>query len=301
MAVDDSPLSFAATDVGAQTGDGGGDGAGSGPQDPTNGDHSSSPGGLPSAAADQFGTILARAMQPFVQATEQRLSGYEQRLNQVMDHLTRTGQPAAPAAPTTKEAKLEAFVADPDAYEAALADRIRQQVMAEVQPLIAGPTRVVQESILAAEQQRIDNSYGPGTFNEVIRPHLESSFARVDPKVQADPNALRMAVSALVGSASLQQTLDQRRDAHRKAAAEAAKKRQGPPNFLGTNRSVGDAGDRTAITPEDRIVLDSLARAGYSMSEGNLRAVRSVPKGASFEDQLAAYERASGGGKGKAA
>jgi hypothetical protein len=245
---------------------------------------------------------MAQAMAPHTQANEQRIGGLEQRLNQVVDMLSRSQQPQQPNGQPNQSAegrdtKLERFVADPDAYERDLIGKATKAAAAMMAPYIAGPASDVQERTFAAEAARIDAKYGANTFNEVVRPRLESALGHMAEPLRYNPEALRTATSALIGSAALQPVLDERQATHLKAQAERADKarlanKQKPPNFLGSPRGNVDGDGRPVIGPEDRLVLEKLSEAGFKMDEAEMRAIKSVPKGVSLEDQLAAYEKA---------
>lgn len=267
MAVDDSPLSL--VDPGSPEPDDGG---------------ASSPTGDGQAAAspgEQLGAILRQTIQPIAEAGERRTAQLEQRINQLTDLVARTVQggqaaPAAPAARTAedRDARVKRFVEDPYGYEDDLrtniAGEVRKQVLSEVAPYLVGPAKSAQEQTLSREEQRVDARYGPGTFNEVVRPHIDSALGHLAEPHRANPDALRAAVSALMGSEPLQDALLERHTKHAQAQAQAkATQRQAPPSFLGRPGMPGGGGEPRPITPEDRIVLDAISRAtgGDGMSE----------------------------------
>lgn len=298
MAVGDSPLDLAASNGALPPADLGAvdDGAAPGPDQGAAG----GPGGATPAQGAAVGELLAKAMAPMVSAFQQEIGQLRSELNQMKDGQAR--QPQQPTGPTdvegARKAKLERFVSDPDAYEAELQQRTEERVLQRLAPFVAGPGMATQESTLSAERARIDGRFGPGTFDEEVMPHLQSSFSQKGMEAHRfNPDAIRTAVAALVGSAQLQPKLDTRQSAFQaQRAKEQQAKRQEPPNFLGSNRGRVDGGGQPVISPEDRLVMDAVERSGYSYSEGDLRSLRSIPRSADgklpdFDTMLALTEK----------
>lgn len=241
----------------------------------------------PNAAADQLGALLSRTIEPLAMGMEQRFAQQEQRMNQIADAVARAQAPAAPKQGEGREAEIERFVADPTAYRAEIAKQVQEQTMRAIAPYLLGPANNTQQTTLASERSSIDSEFGDGAYDKLVKPHIDSALQHMPEAARYNPDALRTAVAALVGSSHLRGQLAQQREAHQRKLAEAAKQRPKVPNILGPSRAV-DAGGKPIITPEDRVVLDALENQGFKFEESELKTIRGFAKGTSLDDMHAA-------------
>lgn len=243
------------------------------------------------AAADQLGILLSRALEPMAGAMEQRFAAQDARLNQLADHIARTtAQQPNGAAPANRESKIESFVSDPDAYEARITKQATEAAMKAIAPYLRGPANNAQQTTLAAERSSIDSEFGDGSFDKFIKPHIDTALQHMPEAARFDPDALRTSVAALAGSSGIRGQLAKAREEHQRKLADAAKKRPAVPNIFGPSRPV-DSNGRPTITPEDRIVLDALENQGYKFEESELRTIRGFSKGMSLDDMHEQFNR----------
>lgn len=283
MTIDDSPLPLPT------------------PPDADSGQPSQTPDAGGASPGEQLGVLLRSTLEPVLATTsrlEQRLAQTEARLQQ--QQMQPPAQPAGPAltAEQAAEAKVKAFIADPDAYERQIVERTSQEVAKRLAPYIHGPARSAQESSFERQQQRVDRIYGEGSFDKHIRPHLQTLVSNMPEPLRFDPDAIQRGVDALLGSDELRPTLDEARDTARRAKAEAAKQRPASP-FGSPRASMGSL--EPEITDQDRAVMAALDKSGFTLSEDRLRTLRKLPQGASFEEMLDAEDKLTGKGKQKGA
>lgn len=243
----------------------------------------SEPAAQPAVGLEQLGAFMARTMEPTLNALNQRLAAVEQR--------AQAPAPQPTSKPGSDKPLLDRFVEDPDAVLREHGERVRQETLQAVAPYLHGPAAAAQETAISTEKQRIDSRWGEGTFDTVVRPHLDEALQTMPEALRFNPRALQTSIAAIVGSGRLQGELDQRREAYLKAQRE--RQRAAPANPFGRPTTTGQGGS-VDITEDDREVLKSLEKAGFGMSEAELKAVRSMPKGADLDTMLDLFDKAPG-------
>lgn len=244
----------------------------------------------PAVGLEQLGAFMAKTMEPTLNALNQRLAAIEQRAQ------APAPQPQSKAG--GDKPLLDRFVEDPDAVLREHGERVRQETLQAVAPYLHGPAAAAQETAISTEKQRIDSRWGEGTFDTVVRPHLDEALQTMPEALRFNPRALQTSIAAIVGSGRLQGELDQRREAYLKAQRE--RQRAAPANPFGRPTTTGQGGG-VDITEDDREVLKSLEKAGFGMSEAELKAVRSMPKGADLDTMLDLFDKAPGVKPGRSA
>lgn len=150
------------------------------------------------------------------------------RLEQAMVNLAQTVESAAqrltsaPAAapPRTSEEFLNDLTTDPQGViQRVAADTFRRAAQETLNPAVLRVLDTAKTQILASEQMRVDSEFGPGTFDEVIRPHLETELEQLrgmNPQAVADPNTVRALVDRRFGGENFDK-LANRRMAYQRA------------------------------------------------------------------------------------
>ena len=172
-----------------------------------------------------------------------------------------------PPAPSTEE-DLQKLTSDPRGMIREEAERVAKEAVGEARGELEPQQQVLvdnaHEVIMQGEQQRIDGIYGPGTFDEVIRPQIEGYFAQVR---QQQPMSLasKTYVEANVRLiADKQRDVLNQREADWKTSEEArvVQERQDFVNSLpqGNFRKVTPAGD--SLDDEGKAFLQRTAAGG---------------------------------------
>lgn len=211
------------------------------PNDPT-----PAPSGAdPQAAARVLQEAIRGAVAPVVQRMEQ----LEQRL-------------AAPPQPTptstTPPAGTEDWI-DKVANRDALRDEVMGWVREAVGPALLPIAEATREQAESRQIAAVDDYYGPGTWDEVVKPRYEAvmgELRRTNPTATFTPQNIQTIVDSIVGSASNRDTLMERRA---KMEQQRQAQRAQAPRFVGPGRPMLPSD--TEIADEDRDIISRIQRS----------------------------------------
>ncbi len=143
--------------------------------------------------------------------TNQAVASMADRLGEVFTDAGNqpdpTPVPVAPAAPTPQEQTTDDFLNDLTARGAAVVDErinegIRKVSDAQFAPVMATMIETAHDGLIASKQNDVDSIWGPGTWNDVIKPELDKELTQLRTlnfQALADKNAIKALVDRHIG------------------------------------------------------------------------------------------------------
>jgi len=116
--------------------------------------------------------------------------------------------------PQTNEDFLNEMAGDPQGViQRVAADTFRKAAQETLNPAVMRVLDTASQQILATEQMRVDTEFGPGTFDEVFRPHIDLELAQlkgINPQAVADPGTVRALVDRRFGGENFDKLANRR-------------------------------------------------------------------------------------------